>query len=57
MANQPVAWQRLDGFRHVDVLERDPLKFKPSVRNGGWGAKKAAECGMAVGGRRAGLLI
>lgn len=31
MSNQPITWQRLNAFRHVDNRQDDLLKFKASA--------------------------
>ena len=55
VSNQPITWQQLDAFRHVDMV--DLLKFKPSIRMGKKGDLSDFEHGMVVGAKRAGPSI
>ncbi len=47
IANQPITWQQLNAFRHLDLL-----KFEPSIRMGKKGDLSDFEHGMVVGARR-----
>ena len=48
-------WQQLNAFRHVDMVQDDLLKFKPSIRMGKKGDLSDFGCGMVVGARLAGF--
>ncbi len=57
MANQPITWQQLNAFRHLDVVK---TTCRSSNRASEWGRKRYLsdfECGMVVGATRAGLNI
>ena len=50
-------WQQLNAFRHVDMVQDDLLKFKPSIRMGKKDDLSDFEHDMVVGARRVGLSI
>ncbi len=52
IANQPITWQQLNAFRHLDVV-KTTCKFKPSIRMGKKGDLSDFERGIVVGARRA----
>jgi len=57
IANQPIKWQQLIAFRHLDVVKTTCWS---SNRASEWGNKRDLsdfERGMVVGARRAGLSI
>ncbi len=57
IANQPITWQQLNAFRHLDVVKTTCWS---SNRASEWGRKgdlSNFERGMVVGARRAGLSI
>ncbi len=50
--NQPITWQQLNAFRHLDVVK---MTCGSSNRASEWGRKMDLsdfECGVVVGGRR-----
>jgi len=50
-------WQKLNAFRHVDMVKMIYGKFKLSIKMGKKGDLSDFECGMVAGARRASLNI
>ncbi len=57
IVNQPITWQQLNAFRHLDVVKTTCLSSNLSIRMGKKGDLSDFERGMVVGARRAGLSI